>query len=72
MRSKTQRTRILPLNDNVIIYVLPDETELSGVRYEQTDHSDLNVTDGKNFTLDLSELGHPKPSTERSFEAEGL
>lgn len=55
-KRKSQRTRVFPLDNHVIVLVLPDEAELSEVHYEVSVESGLVVTDNKHFKLELNEF----------------
>jgi len=55
-RRKSPRERIFPLDNHIIVFVLPDETELGAVHYEVTQESGLIVTDSKHFKLELNEF----------------
>lgn len=56
VRRRNLRTRIFPLDNQIIIILLPEETDISLVRYEAAEGSGLVVTDGKRFKMDLSEF----------------
>ena len=55
-RQKSQRTRVFPLDNHIIVFVLPFDADLSAVRYGTTKESGLVVTDGKNFKLEMNEF----------------
>jgi hypothetical protein len=56
VRRKNLRTRIFPLDNQIIIYLIPQETDIGSVRYETSEESGLVATDGKHFRLDMSEF----------------
>ncbi len=56
VKRKSQRTRVLPLDNHLIVFVLPYETDLGAVRYERDHELGLVVTDGKHFKLELNEF----------------
>ena len=56
VKRKSQRTRVFPLVDHIVVFILPYDTDLSAVRYELTEGSGLVVTDGKQFTLEVGEF----------------
>ncbi len=56
IKRKSQRTRVFPLDNHVIVLVLPDDADLSEVRYEVSVESGLVITDKKHFKLDLNEF----------------
>ena len=53
---KSQRTRIVPLDNHIVVYVLPYDTDLGAVHYETTQETGLVVTDGKHFKLEINEF----------------
>lgn len=59
LRKEDQRTKILGVaNGTLIIYELPPETDLRGVKLEIEKGGRLALTDGKKLRLDLSETEH--------------
>lgn len=56
VKRKSQRTRIFPLDNHLIVFVLPYDTDLGAVHYEATKESGLVVTDGKEFKLEINEF----------------
>ena len=56
VRRKGQRSRVFPLDNHIVIFVLPDDVEIGQVRYEHRDGKELTVTDGKQFRIDISEF----------------
>jgi len=57
VRRKGQRSRIFPLDNYIIIFVLPADSDIGQVRYEHRTGKELTVTDGKQFRIDISEFG---------------
>lgn len=55
-RKPEHRTRIIPLDNRVIINVLPDGLSLEDVRYAHDSEGNLTLTDGSDFELDISEF----------------
>ncbi len=57
LRSAEQRTRVISLTgDGLIINIVPPETNIEEVRYEDQEGR-LVVTDGEAFRLDINEFG---------------
>lgn len=56
IRRKSQRTRVFKLDNHVVTFILPSDTDLSKLRYERRDGDTLTVTDGESLKLDLNEL----------------
>ena len=56
VKRKSQRTRVFPLDNHVVVFVLPYDTELGAVHYEVVEGSGLVVTDGKQFKLEVNEF----------------
>ena len=50
-----QRRRVFPLDNQVILVLLPVETDLESVRYEEAGMQ-LFVTDGKHCKIEVSEF----------------
>ena len=50
------RTRIIPLDNRVIINVLPEGLSLEEVRYDHDSEGNLTLTNGSDFELDISEF----------------
>lgn len=57
VRRKRQRSRVFPLDNHIVIFVLPDDVEIELVRYERREDKELAVTDGRQFRIDISEFG---------------
>lgn len=55
-RKPELRTRIIPLDNRVIINILPAETTLEAVRYSHDAEGNLTLTDGSGWELDVSEF----------------
>jgi hypothetical protein len=57
IRGAEMRTRIIPIRSRgFAINVMPPDTNIEDVRYEETDGR-LSVTDGTSFRLDINEFG---------------
>ncbi len=56
VRRKAQRTRIFKLDNHLVIFLLPADTDASKVRYERKDGDILLVTDGAALQLNLNEM----------------
>lgn len=54
-KRKSQRTRVFPLDNHLVVFILP-EADIGEVRYAADEDSNLVVTDGKNFKLQLDEF----------------
>lgn len=55
-RKHELRTRLIPLDNRVIVNVLPGQVSLEEVRYTRDAEGNLTLTDGANFELDISEF----------------
>jgi hypothetical protein len=55
-RKPELRTRLIPLDNRVIINILPDGVSLEDVYYTHDDENNLTLTDGADFELDISEF----------------
>ena len=58
VRRKGQRTRLFPLDNQLIIFLLPEDLDIQNANYDRSDSSQLIVTDGKHLHLDLSEFNN--------------
>lgn len=56
MRKPEFRKRIIPLDNRVIINLLPEGVALDEVRYTHDADGNLTITDGTDFELDISEF----------------
>lgn len=56
VRRKNPRERLIPLDNHVVVFILPDETEIGSVHYEVAGESGLVVTDSKHFKLEIGEF----------------
>lgn len=56
VRHKGQRSQVFPLDNHIVLFVLPDDTDIGLVRYEHRKDKELAVTDGKQFRIDISEF----------------
>lgn len=50
------RTRIIPLDNRVIINILPEGVSLDEIYYTHDAEGNLTLTDGADFELDISEF----------------
>jgi hypothetical protein len=50
------RTRIVPLDNRVIVNVLPGDVAIEEIRYAHDAEGNLTITDGRGFELDISEF----------------
>ncbi len=55
-RKPELRTRLIPLDNRVIINVLPEGVALEKIRYTHDAEGNLTLTDGAGFELDVSEF----------------
>jgi hypothetical protein len=55
-RKPKLRTRLIPLDNRVIINVVPEDVPLEGIRYTHDAERNLTLTDGAAFELDISEF----------------
>ena len=46
MKQKSQRTRIFAVDNHLIIFVLPSDTDIGTVHYESSEENGLTATDG--------------------------
>jgi hypothetical protein len=56
VKRKLQRTRIFPVDNHIVVFVLPHDTDIGAVHYEVTEESGLVASDGKHFRLELNEF----------------
>lgn len=56
VRRKNPRDRLFPLDNHIVVFILPDETEIGAIHYQVTGANGLVVTDGKGFQLEISEF----------------
>lgn len=56
LRKPELRTRIIALDNRVIINVLPQGVELEQVRYAHDSEGNLTLIDGSDFELDIGEF----------------
>lgn len=55
-RKPELRTRIIPLDNRVIVNVLPEGVTFEEIRYTHDADGNLTLTDGAGFELDISEF----------------
>ena len=56
LRKPEIRTRVIPLDNRVIINVLPDGVSFDSVGYAHDAEGNLTLKDGASFELDVSEF----------------
>ena len=56
LRKPEIRTRVVPLDNRVVINVLPDGISVEDVHYAHDADGNLSLTDGREFELDISEF----------------
>ena len=56
IKRQQQRTRIFRLDNQIVLFVLPSDTEVASIRYEVDAEHGLTVTDGRHVKLQLSEF----------------
>lgn len=56
VKRKQQRTRIFRLDNQIVLFVLPSDTDVGAIRYEVDSEYGLTVTDGRHVKLQLSEF----------------
>jgi hypothetical protein len=69
LRKPEIRTRVVPLDNRVIINVLPDGVSFDSVGYAHDAEGNLTLKDGADFELDVSEFSakeYDLPSDQRS------
>ena len=58
LRRDDVRTRIISLADaGIVINLLPNEVDLSAVKYAADSQNNRIITDGKSFSMNISEFG---------------
>lgn len=55
-RKPELRTRLIPLDNRVIINVLPEGVSVGAIGYAHDAEGNLTLTDGADFELDISEF----------------
>ncbi len=56
IKRKGQRTRVFALDNHIMLYVLPSDTEVGAIHYDRTDEHGLIATDGKHFRIELDDF----------------
>ncbi len=56
MRRKSQRTRIVRIDNSVIVLILPSDLNLNALKYESPDEGTVALVDGNGFRMELSEF----------------
>ncbi|MDX1437991.1 MAG: hypothetical protein R3335_14355 [Anaerolineales bacterium] len=58
LRREEERLRVFPTEDaGLIINVIPDDTDLAKLAYLVNDEGERILTDGKSFSINVSEFG---------------
>jgi hypothetical protein len=56
LRKPELRTRVVPLDNRVVINVLPEGISVEDLHYTHDVDGNLSLTDGRGFELDISEF----------------
>jgi hypothetical protein len=56
VRREDLRTRVISLNDAVIVNVLPAHVKIDEITYTHRPNGDIHVTDGTDWHLDITHL----------------
>jgi hypothetical protein len=56
VRREQLRTRVISLNDAVIVNVLPSHVKIDQITYATRPNGDVHVTDGTDWHLDITHL----------------
>jgi hypothetical protein len=56
VRREQLRTRLISLNDGVIVNVLPARVRIDQISYTHRPNGDIHVTDGSDWHLDITHL----------------
>ena len=56
VRREQLRTRLVSLNDGVIVNVLPARVRIDQISYTHRPNGDIHVTDGSDWHLDITHL----------------
>jgi hypothetical protein len=56
LRKPELRTRVVPLDNRVVINVLPEGVSVEEVHFTHDAEGNLSLTDGREFELDISEF----------------
>lgn len=56
VRREELRTRVISLNDAVIVNVLPAHVKIDEITYTHRPNGDIHVTDGTDWHLDITHL----------------
>ena len=56
VRREQIRTRIVSLNDAIIVNVLPSHVKIDQITYTHRPNGDVHVTDGTNWHFDITHL----------------
>jgi hypothetical protein len=56
VRREQLRTRVVSLNDGVIVNILPAHVKIDEITYTHRPNGDIHVTDGTDWHLDITHL----------------
>lgn len=56
LRKPELRTRVVPLDNRVVINLLPEGVSVKDVHFTHDEEGNLTLTDGREFELDISEF----------------
>ena len=56
VRREQLRTRLISLNDGVIVNILPARVRIDQISYTHRPNGDIHVTDGSDWHLDITHL----------------
>lgn len=56
VRRPQMRTRIISLNDRVIVNILPAHVQIERINYKHQPNADIVMTDGTDWHLDITNL----------------
>jgi hypothetical protein len=56
VRRPQMRTRIISLNDRVIVNILPAHVQIERINYKHQSNADIVMTDGTDWHLDITNL----------------
>ena len=57
VRKPEVRERVIYPSDRTMISIIPEEVRLDEIKYVAVPHKGLVITDGKKFSLDVTEFG---------------
>src|ERR1700758_1835541 len=56
VRRENERTRLISLNESVIVNILPASVRIDQISYAYRPNGDIHVTDGTDWHLDITHL----------------